>query len=76
MCSRWTSEGMRTMMLLFVAALMIIGPLAALLFLVAVPTFFGMMAYDLLAPSTARQSTVAEVEQLVVTREVERRASA
>lgn len=34
------------MMLALVAVLMILGPVCALLFIVAAPIFFGMMAYD------------------------------
>jgi hypothetical protein len=42
------------MMLVLVAALMIIGPLAAILFFVAAPLFAGLLAYDAVDRRTKR----------------------
>lgn len=45
-------------MLVLVAILMIVGPLAAILFAIGVPVFFGLMGYDL-----AKQRQAERAEQ-------------
>ena len=52
-------------MLVLVAILMIVGPLAAVLFLIGTPLFFGLMAYDV-----AQQHRTENAEQPVAQPEI------
>ena len=64
---------MATMMLILVAILMIVGPLAAILFFVGAPLFAGLMAYDVVEQHRAERAEqpVAEPEILVPAPRVE-----
>ena len=64
------------MMLLLVAALMIIGPLAGVLFLIAAPLFVGVFAVTAAQTEDTPAETAAAVEPLRPVAPVKHRATA
>ena len=64
------------MMLLLVAALMIIGPLAGVLFLIGAPLFAAIFAYGAAQHENVPAEKTADVEQVRPTAPITRRATA
>ena len=63
-------------MLVLVAILMIVGPLAAILFAIGVPVYFGLMGYDLAKQRQVEQpATEPQVAIPVARVELERQVA-